>query len=127
MGHTKQFVYISSYTLKMRNKNKSTWVKLIHFDKMHLFKLFSIFHFKSVTPKQVKAATPNLIFYTFIICRCYLKLFMKVEEIVCVQGHTKEFAIESPYTQKTGLKITQFEKVYFIKVNKLKLTQVELF
>ena len=29
--------------------------------------------------------------------------------------------------QKTRLKITQFEKVRFIKVNELKLTQVQLF
>ena len=28
---------------------------------------------------------------------------------------------------KTRLKITQLEKVHFIKVNELKLTQVELF
>ena len=29
--------------------------------------------------------------------------------------------------KKQSLKITQLEKVYFIKVNELKLTQVELF
>ena len=31
------------------------------------------------------------------------------------------------HAQKTKLKITQLEKVRFIKVNELKLTQVELF
>ena len=31
------------------------------------------------------------------------------------------------YAQKSRLKITQFEKLRFIKVNELKLTQTELF
>ena len=31
------------------------------------------------------------------------------------------------HTYKTKLKITQLEKVHFVKVNELKLTQVELF
>ena len=31
------------------------------------------------------------------------------------------------YTQKTILKLTQLQKVRFIKVNELKLTEVELF
>ena len=33
----------------------------------------------------------------------------------------------SIHTYKTGLKITQLEKMHFIKVNELNFTQVELF
>ena len=34
---------------------------------------------------------------------------------------------ETPHALKTRLKITQLEKAHFIKLNELKLTQVELF
>ena len=45
----------------------------------------------SVTKKQITAKTSNLAFYICITCRCYLKLLMKIRQIVSVQGHTKEF------------------------------------
>ena len=39
----------------------------------------------SITLKQIIAKTSNLVFYICIICWCYLKLFMKLGEIVCVK------------------------------------------
>ena len=41
--------------------------------------------------KQIIVETPNLVFYNCIICRWYLKLFMKIRQIVCVRVHTKGF------------------------------------
>ena len=32
---------------------------------------------------------PNLVFYTCIICRYGLKYFIKIEQVMCVQGYTK--------------------------------------
>ena len=45
----------------------------------------------SITQKQIKAETSNLVFNISIIYRCYLKLFIKIGQKLCVQGHTKEF------------------------------------
>ena len=45
----------------------------------------------SITPKQIIAKTPNLVFYICIISRCYLKLYIKIGQKLCVQEHTKEF------------------------------------
>ena len=45
----------------------------------------------SINQKQITAETSNLVFYICIIYRCYLKLFMKIGQKLCVQGHTKEF------------------------------------
>ena len=45
----------------------------------------------SITQKQITAETSNLVFYICIMRRCYLKLFMKIAQKLCVQGHTKEF------------------------------------
>ena len=43
----------------------------------------------SVIIKETTEEILNLAFYICIICRWYLKLFMKIRLIVCVQGHTK--------------------------------------
>ena len=45
----------------------------------------------SITQKQIMTETSNLIFYKYITCRCNLKFFVKIEQKLCVQGHTKEF------------------------------------
>ena len=44
----------------------------------------------SITKKEIAASTPNLVFYICIICRYYLKLFMKFEHKYFAQGHTKK-------------------------------------
>ena len=41
----------------------------------------------SITQKQTIAETSYLILYIFIIWRSYLKLFMKIGQIICVQRH----------------------------------------
>ena len=43
----------------------------------------------SITQKQITAETSNFVFYICITYRCYLKLFMKIGQKLCVQGHTK--------------------------------------
>ena len=45
----------------------------------------------SIIPEQIRAETLSLVFSIYIICKCYFKPFMKIDEIICVQGHTKEF------------------------------------
>ena len=45
----------------------------------------------SITQKQKTAETSNLMFYICIIHTPYLKLFIKIGQKLCVQGHTKEF------------------------------------
>ena len=45
----------------------------------------------SITQKEITAESSNLAFYICVIGRCYLKLFMKIGQKLCVQGHTKEF------------------------------------
>ena len=45
----------------------------------------------SITQKQITAETSNLVFNIIIKYRCNLKLFMKIGQKLCVQGHTKEF------------------------------------
>ena len=47
--------------------------------------------FISITQKQNTAETSNLVFYISIMYRCYLKLFIKIGQKLCVQGHIKEF------------------------------------
>ena len=44
----------------------------------------------SITQKQITAETSNLVFYICIIYRCCLKLFIKTEQKLCVQGYKKE-------------------------------------
>ena len=39
--------------------------------------------------KQIPAETLNLVFYICIICRFYLKHFMEIRQIVCIQRYTK--------------------------------------
>ena len=41
--------------------------------------------------KWITAESSNLVFCTYITCRCYLKYFMKIGIIVCMHGCTKEF------------------------------------
>ena len=47
----------------------------------------------NITQKQIIAEILNLAFYIFNMLLfgviCYLKQFMKIEEIVCIQGHIK--------------------------------------
>ena len=45
----------------------------------------------SITQKQITEETTNLILYTCVILKCCLKLFMKIEKIICAQVFTKEF------------------------------------
>ena len=45
--------------------------------------------FISITQKQVTAKTQNLVFYICIICMCYLKIFIKIGQTVCVQGYAQ--------------------------------------
>ena len=40
----------------------------------------------SITQKQVIAETSNMAFYICAIGRCYLRLFIKIGQKVCVQG-----------------------------------------
>ena len=54
-----------------------------------------------LTPKQMIADTLNLAFYIYIIYRCFSKFFMKIEQKICMQGHTKE-------TQKLYGLLTEF-------------------
>ena len=55
--------------------------------------------------------------------------FQNLPKSQVVLEYTKALFVKIVCTclKKTGLKITQFEKVHLIKVNELKLTQVELF
>ena len=50
----------------------------------------------NIKSKQIVTETPNLVFYFCIMCRCFLKLFMKIERIVCVQKHKKNSIILLP-------------------------------
>ena len=45
--------------------------------------------FICITQKLIVAETLNLVFYICIIYRCYLKLFMNIGQMICVQRHTK--------------------------------------
>ena len=51
----------------------------------------------SIAQKQITAETSNLVFYIYIISRCYLKHFLMVGEKPCVQGYTKEFEYIKAY------------------------------
>ena len=51
----------------------------------------------SITQKQITAESSNLTFYVSIICRCYLKLFIKIGQKLCEEGHTKEFLFIKTY------------------------------
>ena len=44
----------------------------------------------SIIQKQITAETSNLVFYFCIKNRCFLELFVKIGQKLCVQGHTKE-------------------------------------
>ena len=41
----------------------------------------------SITLKQVTTKTSDFVFYIYIICRSYLKFFMKIGQKLCVQMH----------------------------------------
>ena len=58
---------------------------------------------------------------TFLLLK-YILLLVITNEIQNVNIY-----IFNIHTRKTKLKITLLEKVHFIKVNELKLTQIELF
>ena len=38
----------------------------------------------SITQKEIIVVVPNLVFYIYIVCRCYLKLFMKIGQTICI-------------------------------------------
>ena len=42
----------------------------------------------SISNKQNTTETPNLAFYIYLMYRCDLKLFMKIGQIVLLQGHS---------------------------------------
>ena len=52
----------------------------------------------SITKKQNVGKFLNLVFCMCVTYRCYLNLFIKIWQIFCVQGYTKEF----PYTMAYG-------------------------
>ena len=45
--------------------------------------------------KQIAAESSNLVVYICIIYRSYFKLFIKIEQKLCVEGHTKKFIQKS--------------------------------
>ena len=45
----------------------------------------------SITQKVITAETSNWVFNISIIYRCYLNLFIKIGQKLCVQRQTKEF------------------------------------
>ena len=47
--------------------------------------------------------SPNLVFNIYIIFRCYLKLFMKIRQIVWIQGHNKVFENITAYGRNFSL------------------------
>ena len=51
----------------------------------------------SINQTQIIAGTPNLVVYVRIICSCYLKLFMKIGQIVCIQKTQKNSNMLRPY------------------------------
>ena len=53
----------------------------------------------SITQKQITAESSNLAFYICLIGGCYWKLFIKVEQKLCVQGRTKEFKYFTAFGQ----------------------------
>ena len=59
----------------------------------------------SITQKQITANTPNMVFYVSIMYRCYLKLFIKIEQKLCVQGLTKELWYIKAYVRNFVLRI----------------------
>ena len=53
----------------------------------------------NITQKQITAETLNSVFNICIIFRCYLKVFMKIGQIVCVQDHEKTLMYFSLWTE----------------------------
>ena len=45
----------------------------------------------SITEKQIAAETSNFVLYICIMCKCYLKLFIKIGQKLYLQEQTKEF------------------------------------
>ena len=43
----------------------------------------------SITQKQIITETSNFVFYIYILCWCYIKLFMKARQVDCTQERTK--------------------------------------
>ena len=43
----------------------------------------------SLIKKYITTETPTTVFYICIIRNCYLKLFIKIVQIICVQQHTE--------------------------------------
>ena len=71
------------------------WFRKSHFLQLDCLSLplFVSMYFIIITQKHIIANTSNLVFCICIICRCYLKLFMKVEQIVCLLENAKELQI----------------------------------
>ena len=57
----------------------------------HIFSVWSVCVCAiTITQKQITAESSNLEFYICNTGKCYLKLFIKIGQKLCVQGHTKE-------------------------------------
>ena len=53
----------------------------------------------SITLKQITTEASNLVFYICIMYRCYLKRFIKIGQIICIQRYTKIFECITPSGQ----------------------------
>ena len=54
----------------------------------HIFRVSFII---SITQKQITEETSDLVFYICIMYRCYLKFFIKIGQIFCIQRYTQKF------------------------------------
>ena len=70
------------------------WIRKSHFERLALY--LSVI---CIIQLQMTAETSNLLFYIGILWRCHLKLFRKIGQNHCVQGHTKGFWCITAYGQ----------------------------
>ena len=64
---------------------RSPWTRKITFFAFFLYICVSVIN---ITEKRITAESSNLVFNICIIYRCYLILFIKIGQKLCVQGHT---------------------------------------
>ena len=48
-------------------------------------------YFICISQKQSLEKTANLVFYIFVTCRCYSKLFIMIRQTICIRGHMRNF------------------------------------
>ena len=75
----------------------------------------------------LEVGTLNFVFYISIYCRRYMKLFMKISQIVCVHGYTKnsitlrpikrEFLVSCIFVYLAALSIMKITYVFAILEN----------